>query len=125
VAPLPDPELSPQASTASWNGRELVAVDYLGAAAAYDPARDRWRSLPDVPLRPGECVPTSAPLGADVLVDLCVGTVLHVAGDGGWRDVSQDRYAWRELVPAGPVVVVLGREVPGGAEAVLAFRPPG
>ena len=124
---LPDPDLSPQASTASWNGRELVAADYLGAAAAYDPTVDRWRSLPEVPLRPGECAPTSAPVGADVLVDLCVGTVLYVAGDGGWRDVSQDRYAgwWWELLPAGPVVVALGREVPGGAEAVLAFRPPG
>lgn len=43
-------------SSVAWTGRELVALG-MGfdtgdrvAAVAYDPARDRWRALPDAPL---------------------------------------------------------------------------
>jgi hypothetical protein len=124
---LPDSDLSPQASTAAWNGEELIAADYLSGASAYDPARDGWRSLPDVPLRPGECYPGSAPAGADVVGHFCGGMAVYHAGDDRWRAVPLGQYAgwWAELIPAGPVVILLVQDVPGGAGAVLAYRPPG
>ena len=122
---LPHPDLSPQAATAAWNGAEVIAVDYQGPAAAYDPVTDAWRQLPDLPLSPGECLPQSVAIGRAVVVHLCRGMVLNgVAGDG-WDDVTNPAYRgwWVELVAADPIVVLLGKKVPGNAEVVLAFRP--
>lgn len=121
---LPDPDLSPQASTAAWNGAEVIAWDYLLRAAAYDPARDRWRPLPDVPLDDSECVPESAPVGGDVFGGYCGDVVLYESGEERWRTISRlEAGGWFALVAAGPVVVVLA-EVAGRA-AALAYRPPG
>jgi hypothetical protein len=39
---LPDLDLSPQATTAVWNGREVVAIDTQGTAASYQPSTDQW-----------------------------------------------------------------------------------
>jgi hypothetical protein len=33
----------------TWSGSELVIVDFAHHAAAFDPAAETWRSLPDVP----------------------------------------------------------------------------
>jgi N-acetylneuraminic acid mutarotase len=122
---LPNPDLSPQASTAAWNGQELIAVDYGSSAAAYDPVTDAWRSLPDAPVSPRECRPQSAAMGRHVLVHLCGGTAVYDHINDSWTDVSTHEYAgwWFELIPADPVVVLLGKQVPGGPEVVLAYRP--
>jgi hypothetical protein len=122
---LPHPDLSPQASTAAWDGAEVIAVDYRAVAAAYDPLADAWRPLPDVPLSPAECRPQSVAIGRAVFVHHCRGMVVHgVAGDG-WDDVTNHATAgwWIELVTAGPIVVLLGKKVPDSAELILAFRP--
>lgn len=121
---LPDSRLSPQASTAAWNGTELIAWDYLGAAAAYDPATDRWRSLPGDPLGSGECGPRSVPVGDQVVGLFCFGAVVHDGGDGSWQVISRAETGWwSELIAAGPVAVLLAKDVPGGEEAALAYRP--
>jgi hypothetical protein len=122
---LPDPDLSPQASTAVWNGRELVAIDTQGTAASYQPSTDQWLRLPDAPLDPGECDPHSAPVGDQILAHLCRGIALYDPAETRWQDISHHPTAgwWAELVPAGPVTVVLAKDIPGGTEAVLAYRP--
>lgn len=131
---LPDSGLSPQASTAAWNGEELIAWDYRLAAAAYDPAADSWRPLPDVPGRTAECWPASAPVGGEVFGEYCGAMVVYDRQAGRWRDVPRAEFAgwgrdpaargwWFTLVPADPVVVLLGR-VGDDAVAAFAYRPP-
>jgi hypothetical protein len=130
---LPEVGLSPQASTAAWNGEELIAWDYLLQAAAYDPAGDRWRSLPDVPLDTAECYPDSAPVGDQVFGEYCGAMALFGTADGRWRDVARPESAgwgrdpaargwWFELLVADPVVVLLGQASADG-QVVLAYRP--
>ena len=67
---LPESNLSPNASTAAWNGAEMIAWDYLNNTAAYDPRSDSWRSLPTVPLDNYECTPESVALGDRVVRQL-------------------------------------------------------
>jgi hypothetical protein len=130
---LPDSDLSPQASTASWNGEELIAWDYNLDTAAYDPTNDRWRSLPDVPLRSAECYPASIPVGGDVFGEYCGAMAVYERAAGRWREVSLADFAgWGRdpdarangfaLVAADPVGLLLGR-VDGDAEVMLAYRP--
>jgi hypothetical protein len=128
---LPASPLSPQASTAAWNGRELIAWDYETEAEAYDPDRDVWRSLPRIPFDPVECYPRSARVAAFVVGEFCGG--LAVFDGVRWRDASLAGVdGWIDLAPAGPVVLVLGIGDPGGAPAgwpptgtprLFAYRP--
>lgn len=119
---LPASQLSPQASTAAWNGRELIAWDYEAAAEAYDPDRDVWRSLPRVPFHPMECLPRSVRVAAFVVGEFC--GRLAVFDGVRWRDVSRaELNGWWLLAPAGPVVLVLGRGDTGGPPALFAYRP--
>jgi hypothetical protein len=61
MAPYP---LSPQAYSIAWTGSEMLAWDYELNSAIYDPAHDRWRRLPDLPVRFAECYPASVEAGA-------------------------------------------------------------
>jgi hypothetical protein len=118
---LPASRLSPQASTAAWNGRELIAWDYETVAGAYDPDRAVWRSLPRVPFGPMECYPRSAPVAAFVVGEFC--GRLAVFDGVRWRDISRTELDGRWLLtPAGPVVLVLGSDT-GGPPAMFAYRP--
>lgn len=123
---LPDSELSPQASTAAWNGEELIAWDYLHETATYDPATDVWRPLPDVPLDDFECSPQSASVGGYIFGDYCGLMAVHDSADGGWHDVSRRMLSgWGfELVAADPAVLLLGQDVDSGKKRMLAYRPP-
>jgi hypothetical protein len=82
--------LSPQASSVAWTGKELIAWDYELKAGAYDPARNTWRRLPDIPLRFSECSPTSARVGDVVVAWFC--------GSGAPFEISQD--AWQPMPEA-------------------------
>lgn len=122
---LPRSALSPQASTAAWNGREMIAWDYLNGTAAYDPAADTWRKLRNVPLDAGECVPESVPVGNHVFGDYCGLMAAYERGADSWRDISRpDFVGWGfEIVAADPVVLLLGRNADTGEERMLAYRP--
>jgi hypothetical protein len=124
---LPDSALSPQASTASWSGTEMIAWDYLGNAAAYDPVLDRWRLLPAVPVGPAECIPRSVALDGRIAVvgEFCGVMVTFDAGRDVWRPVPGPARVdwWLELVAATPVVLVLGRDTNTPDEGLLAYRP--
>jgi hypothetical protein len=122
---LPPSPLSPQASTAAWIGRELIAWDYLHGSAAYHPARGSWRMLPLVPLPSGECSPQSVAVAAHVFGDYCGLMAAYSRGEDRWREVSRpDVAGWGfVLVAADPVVLLLGRSVETGEERMLAYRP--
>ena len=123
---LPVSELSPQASTAAWNGHEMIAWDYNHGTAAYSPLTDRWRRLPTVPLDDGECDPISVPVKPRVLGNKCGLMALFDPATDRWRDISRPALSgWGfQLVAADPVVLLLGREVRSGEERMLAYRPP-
>jgi hypothetical protein len=123
---LPDSPLSPQANTAAWTGRELVAWDYQMAAAAYDPDADAWRPLPSVPIRALECYPRSVRVGGRVVGEFCGSMVVYDAGARRWSDVSKADLAgwWLEMVPAGASAFVFGLDVAGGPPRMWAYRPP-
>ena len=123
---LPDSALSPQASTAAWNGREVIAWDYLNGTAAYDPTPDSWRQLPNVPIDDAECIPTSVPLRRYVFGDYCGQLALYDPAADAWRDISRRKLlrGWGfELVAADPVVLLLGRNGDTEEERMLAYRP--
>ncbi len=123
---IADSDLSPQASTAAWNGREMIAWDYNNASAAYDPAADVWRPLPRVPLDAGECSPQSVAVGSFVFGDYCGGRVLFDTEDEAWRDLDRrDLAGWAvELIPAAPAFVLLAHNYGDGSSSrMLAYRP--
>ncbi|MDQ3964709.1 MAG: hypothetical protein M3277_12495 [Actinomycetota bacterium] len=124
---LTDSTLSPQASTAAWDGREMIAWDYLNESAAYDPARDRWRSLPQVPLDSMECVPEALSLGESVFGHYCGESVEFDRSRDGWRVVSH-----REILGTGATLVsgdrsvfLMVRGVETKKEATFVYRPGG
>ncbi len=122
---LPDSDLSNNASTASWNGNEMIAWDYRHNTAAYDPGTDAWRSLSTVPLEDYECSPTSVAVGERVFGDYCGLAALYEPSSDRWRDVSRRGLAgWGfTLVSADPVVLLLGRNVDTQKEVFVAYRP--
>ena len=95
---LPDSRLSPQASTASWNGTELIAWDYLNHAAAYDPEAGVWRGLSRVPLHSSECSPSSVAVEKYVFGNYCGSMILLKPGDKAWSDVTERVARRMELV---------------------------
>ncbi|MDP8956269.1 MAG: hypothetical protein M3N24_04830 [Actinomycetota bacterium] len=123
--PLPDSSLSPQASTAVWRGREMVAWDYEGRSEAYDPAENRWRGLSKV-VDPSECYPQSVTTEGYVFGEFCGRMVLLKPGADKWRDISRpdSHPGWgNELVAADPVVLVLGSNIETDEVRMLAYRP--
>lgn len=119
---LPDSTLSPQASTAAWNGRELIAVDTNHHSAAYDPVVNTWRPLPDAAgVASGNCVPQSASINRYVVGVICGATVVFDPADGAWHDVSQPGGDGFSLVAADPVVLLLGRNTSTDGAIMLAY----
>lgn len=123
---IPDSMLSPQASTAAWNGTEVIAWDYLNRSQTYDPVGDRWRPLQRVPLAEYECVPSSVGISDGfVFGDYCGLTTIYDPMQDAWQDISREGVAgWGfELVAAGPAALALGRDVETGRQVLLAYRP--
>jgi hypothetical protein len=123
---LPASNLSPQASTAAWDGHELIAWDYLNHSAAYNRQAGKWWKLPHVPLPPAECVPQSVSVEWFVVGDYCGATVVYNPADRAWHDVSRNRFAgWGfTLAPANRVVLLLGGDAETKEKAMFAYRPP-
>jgi hypothetical protein len=121
---LPDSQLSPQASTAAWNGQRMIAWDYVNRSQTYDPDRDEWSPVEGVPLQDFECSPQSVSVSGSVLGEYCGQTTVY--GDRGWSNVSNRKYVgWGfELVAADPAVLLLGSNVDTGANVLLAYRMP-
>ena len=98
----------------------------MNATAAYDPAADRWRTLADVPLNSGECSPESVSVGGWVLGNYCGLHALYDPAIDRWDALAGVEIAgwWdNELVRAGQVVLLLGRNAETDQERMLAYRP--
>lgn len=121
---LPDPELSPQASTAAWNGTELIAWDYGNQSAAFDPRTGSWRTLPDVPIDSAECTPQSSAVEGDIFGDYCGRAVVFDSSEDAWRIVPKGRFTfWGfALSSAEPVALLMGTNPETGEDAMLAYR---
>jgi hypothetical protein len=126
---ITDSTLSPQASTASWNGSEMIAWDYLNHSAAYDPVADSWRPLPRVPLDDSECSPRSAAAGAYVLGHYCGALAMFDPLTDRWRGLQgPERSAppfWSfELIPASSAFLLPAQRYGETHETrFFAFRP--
>jgi hypothetical protein len=107
------------------DGDSLVAWDYELHAAAYDPARDQWKRLPDLPLSFAECYPRGALLaegrvfawhcGTGALLDPAAETWSFVSGPV--REPAGTPIAARE------VVLFAGALTDGSANALWAYKP--
>lgn len=113
---LPVSKLSPQASTAAWDGKEMIAWDYNNRSQAFDPRTWTWRQLPKVPVDSGECVPIAVAIGRAVFGDYCGNEVLYAHGT--WRhEESPTLFAYRQRLidkgkdVSGPVLYDAGDAV--------------
>jgi hypothetical protein len=97
--------------------------DYELRAAAYDPTRDEWRPLPDLPLDFSECYPTGA-LGVGAVFAWHCGqaALLDLASDSWQRIDGAPPDIFAPPVAAGPVFLFVGAYEPGG-ESAWAYRP--
>jgi hypothetical protein len=122
---LPNTNLSPQASTAAWDGKELIAWDYVNHSAAYDLQSNRWQRLPRVPLQPLECYPQSASVVHFVVGNYCGSTVVFDPAHRAWHDVSRrNLVGWQfSIAAAEPAVLLLGRDAHTDQKAMFAYRP--
>jgi hypothetical protein len=121
---LPDSDLSPQASTAAWDGGEMIAWDYLNGSQAYDSATDSWRRLARVPSREYECSPQSVAIAGYVVGDYCGQLLVYSAQEAAWHNIAAPHQLMFELVPAGLAVLVPASTLESGEPSLYAFRPP-
>lgn len=121
---LPVSELSPQASTAAWDGREMIAWDYLNQSAAYDPGRDRWRGVQPAALDAMECSPDSVSLGDRVFGQYCGESLIFDRSKNAWRVVSHDDVlgSGATLVPGDGSVFLMVRNVDTKKESMFVYR---
>lgn len=123
---LPDSNLSNNASTAAWNGEEMIAWDYLHKTQAYDPTTNRWRDLSTVPLEDYECGPTSVSVDGYVFGDYCGQMALFDPAADRWRDVTRDprSVGWGyTLHAAGDVALLIGSHIETQERGFFAYRP--
>ena len=115
--PLPEHEISPQASWANWTGSEMLVWDYETNSALYDPATDSWREPNPMPMEFSECYPYSVRTTTSVFAWFC--------GQMASFDIERDTW---EPVDPGPVETFpndpqhLGLPVGAGDVAVLLLR---
>lgn len=122
---IPKTSLSPQASTAAWNGKYMVAWDYLHGSAAYDPKEDDWRGISDVPLEEMECSPQSVSLGDKIFGDYCGQMAVFDNRDLTWHEISTPNLngGGFDLVPTPGAVLLFGQDPKSGDKLALAYRP--
>jgi hypothetical protein len=122
---IPESDLSPQASTAAWNGRELIAWDSLNQSAAYDPVSDSWRKLPRVPLDDCACSPVSVSVEGYVVGDYGGLLTLYDPDQDRWANITKPPLAGWVVKPvaAGEVVIVLAQAQDGDERRAFAYRP--
>jgi hypothetical protein len=103
------PNLSQQALAADWDGKRVVAVDYGGEAAAYDPDSDSWSVLPSVPARFSEWSPLLQST-AGRSVAFMAQAIAVLGTDGMWVPMPYGdvEIGYGAVVSAGRTVFVLG-----------------
>ncbi len=120
---LPASPLSPQASTVTWTGELLVAVDYIENTAVYDPQTDQWQQVADVPFTIGECYPHSALLDGYVFGLFCGRAALFDLEAHTWTQVPMPDLVFGRPVSTGDQVLIAGAAHEGGHNALWIFDP--
>jgi hypothetical protein len=122
LAPFP---LSPQASTVSAIDGTVVAWDYALNAARYDPSSNRWTRLPNLPLRGGECYPTSTSVAHLVIGWYCGTGATFNARTGVWSRLRPPTLApsLDGPVPASSRALFLGARQDAQHSELWAYRP--
>ena len=117
---LPPSVLSPQATSAEWIGRRLVAWDYVGKTQDYSPSSDRWTAATDNPLGASECQPQSVVNSRIMFAWFCGRAATVGVRSGSWTPVSGGvttptiqlsgrpvaRYQTASLTPAGSTIAI-------------------
>ena len=121
---LPDSTLSPQASSISWDGRNVIAWDYRNKSAVYSPTKNEWRRLRSVPIPDSECSPVMVSLDTYVFGDYCGTSVAYKAPENRWRDVSHRNLPGSSitLVPAEDAVFVISHDVESDEDRMYAYK---
>jgi hypothetical protein len=134
---LPEQPISAQLAPVTWTGMEMVAWDYVVAAAAYQPPKDAWRTLPPPPMRTNDfsiCNPASVLADGLVFAWFCGEMATYDSVTGAWSGVPNDPVDRRELLTfgrplgAGTSVVLLvsraeGKSYSGEYEEMWVYRP--
>lgn len=120
---LPESRLSPQASYAVWNGKEMIAWDYGAVARAYDPSADTWRSLPPMPFDSSECYPTSAAGDRVMLAMFCGSAATYDYERNDWIRVDPPTVEVAQPVAAQGVFLVAGSNHESTYNTAFIFRP--
>ncbi|MDQ1449580.1 MAG: hypothetical protein QOC79_2551 [Actinomycetota bacterium] len=81
--PDPPPAVHAEALAATWDGRRVVVVNYDMRAIAYDPGSDTWSTLPNMPARFSEHLPTAGSVGGYTAV-LMSGAVVVLTPSDLW-----------------------------------------
>jgi hypothetical protein len=85
---LPASHLSPQASSAVWDGERMLAWDYLTRWQTFNPRSTTWSRPVKMPLEPSECYPDSVALTAAVFAFYCGDAALYDEADETWHRVD-------------------------------------
>jgi hypothetical protein len=148
---IPPSELSPQATSAVWTGRSMLAWDYEVRWQEYDPVSDAWSERQKMPFEFDECYPDSALVGGRAFAFFCGQAALFHPGASEWREVTggplgeqvySDAYErrldlWRfaTLVPADDVLFLMMEGItltengeacygcPGSPRSFWVYRP--
>jgi hypothetical protein len=149
---IPPSELSPQATSALWTGRSMLAWDYEVRWQEYDPVGDSWSERKKMPLEFDECYPDSALVGGRAFAFFCAQAALFNPATSGWSEVTdgpldEEVYSeayerrlrlWRfaTLIPADDVLFLMMEGItlnedgtacygcPGSPHSFWAYRPP-
>jgi hypothetical protein len=119
---LPEHPISSQLAPSAWTGREMVAWDYVVAAAAYEPRENRWRSLAAPPMRTNDfsfCNPDTVFAGGIVFAWFCIDMATFHPVTGVWSRVPNDPVDPQELMTYGKPAAA------GSVVALLVSRPEG
>jgi hypothetical protein len=106
-------------------GRTIVAWDYALRASTYDPRSNHWKRLPNLPLRGGECYPTSTSIAHIVIGWYCGTGATFNARTGKWRRMRLPSSAppLNGPAPASTKALFLGARQNAQHDELWAYRP--
>jgi hypothetical protein len=120
-------DLDPQATTAVWDGTEVVALDYLLKASAFEPNGGQgWTPLPRMPFNACEGYPQAAAANGVVLAQFCGDAGTLSRGDDLWNVFGPGELpSGFDLAPiaAGDGFVLLGPGQRVGSSRMFVYLP--
>lgn len=123
---LPDVDLSPNGSSISWTGEEIVVWDGGLNASAYNPASNQWRHLPKVPFESWSCYPRSESIGSYVFAWLCGQAAVFDVRSNKWTAIrSPSQIVAGDPVAAGEVLLFAGATHEATHNALWIYSEPG